>query len=83
MKESISESSNFNNTIIAYEPVWAIGSGLTPTLEEINQTHDFIKNHNLKFFALINQNIEYFVVKNLDEAVGDRPIDKNVRENII
>ena len=29
---------------VAYEPVWAIGSGKTPTLEDILDTHRFIKN---------------------------------------
>lgn len=28
--------------LIAYEPVWAIGTGLTPSLEEIDTTHNFI-----------------------------------------
>jgi len=28
---------------IAYEPVWAIGTGKTPTNEEIEQTHSFIR----------------------------------------
>lgn len=28
--------------MIAYEPVWAIGTGLTPTLDEIVSTHQFI-----------------------------------------
>lgn len=30
--------------IIAYEPVWAIGTGLTPTFDEIETTHRFIKD---------------------------------------
>ena len=49
LDEGIPESSNSDNTIIAYEPVWAIGTGLTPSFEEINKTHEFIKNHNAKF----------------------------------
>jgi len=49
LEESIPLSSSSENTIIAYEPVWAIGTGLTPSLEEINKTHEFIKNHNSKF----------------------------------
>ena len=49
LEDSIPISSNADNTIIAYEPVWAIGTGLTPTLDEINKTHEFIKNHNSKF----------------------------------
>lgn len=28
--------------IIAYEPIWAIGTGLTPTPDEITKTHQFI-----------------------------------------
>ncbi len=29
--------------ILAYEPVWAIGTGLTPTLEQIGKVHDAIR----------------------------------------
>ena len=49
LKNSIPLLSNFENTIIAYEPVWAIGTGLTPTNEEINETHKFIREHDTKF----------------------------------
>ena len=31
--------------IISYEPIWAIGNGLTPTLEEIDQAMNFIKDY--------------------------------------
>jgi len=30
---------SYDNLIIAYEPVWAIGTGLTPTLEDISKIH--------------------------------------------
>jgi triosephosphate isomerase len=33
----------YENLIIAYEPVWAIGSGLTPTLEDIEMVHKDLK----------------------------------------
>ena len=49
LMNSIPNSSTFENTIIAYEPVWAIGTGLTPTIEEIDETHRFIRDHNDKF----------------------------------
>ena len=49
LMNSIPSSSTFENTIIAYEPVWAIGTGLTPTIEEIDETHRFIRDHNDKF----------------------------------
>ncbi len=31
------------NTVIAYEPVWAIGTGLVPTLPQIAEVHAFIR----------------------------------------
>lgn len=33
-----------DNTVIAYEPVWAIGTGRTPTLEQIGEVHDFLRD---------------------------------------
>lgn len=30
--------------VVAYEPVWAIGTGLTPTLDDIAEMHDFIRS---------------------------------------
>ncbi len=33
----------YKNLIIAYEPVWAIGTGLTPTLEDIETIHTDLK----------------------------------------
>jgi triosephosphate isomerase len=32
------------NTVIAYEPIWAIGTGKVPTLEQIVEVHDFIRS---------------------------------------
>ena len=34
---------NYENLIIAYEPVWAIGTGLTPTIEDIKEIHTDLK----------------------------------------
>lgn len=41
--KGISES-DLNNIIIAYEPVWAIGTGKTATPEQANEVHLFIRN---------------------------------------
>ncbi len=40
---SIPENANDSNIILAYEPVWAIGSGQTPTDEQIEQMHAYIR----------------------------------------
>lgn len=39
------------NTVIAYEPVWAIGTGLVPTLEQISEVHDFMRAELTKRFG--------------------------------
>jgi triosephosphate isomerase len=43
LKGSVPSSSTTENTVIAYEPVWAIGTGLTPTLAEIGEVHESIR----------------------------------------
>ncbi len=40
---SIPEGSTAINTVIAYEPVWAIGTGLTPTADDVAVTHKAIR----------------------------------------
>ena len=42
--EALKSSIETTSLIIAYEPVWAIGSGQTPTPEEINSVHEMIKD---------------------------------------
>lgn len=41
LQESVPSDAS-GNIIIAYEPRWAIGAGITPTPEEITQTHKLI-----------------------------------------
>ena len=42
------------NIILAYEPLWAIGSGLVPKIDEISEIHSYIKEE-----VLNNQNIKF------------------------
>lgn len=41
---SLPDGATGANTVLAYEPIWAIGSGLTPTLAQIGEVHDFIRS---------------------------------------
>ncbi len=40
---SVPDRATAEGMVIAYEPVWAIGTGRTPTLEEIGAVHAFIR----------------------------------------
>lgn len=40
---SVPDGATAENTVIAYEPVWAIGTGLTPTAQDVEQVHRFIR----------------------------------------
>lgn len=39
------------NTVVAYEPVWAIGTGLTPTVQDIRTAHAFIREQLIERFG--------------------------------
>lgn len=41
---SVPDGATAANTVIAYEPVWAIGTGRTPTLAEIAEVHGFLRS---------------------------------------
>jgi triosephosphate isomerase (TIM) len=43
LKGSLPEGSTAANLVVAYEPVWAIGTGLTPTPQDVEQVHSFIR----------------------------------------
>jgi triosephosphate isomerase len=44
IRGSVPEDAGAANTVIAYEPVWAIGTGLTPTQDDVAEAHAFIRN---------------------------------------
>jgi triosephosphate isomerase (TIM) len=43
IKGSIPEGATSTTMVIAYEPVWAIGTGLTPTIAEVAEVHTHIR----------------------------------------
>ena len=43
LKGSLPDGATSTNLVVAYEPVWAIGTGLTPTAADVEQVHRFIR----------------------------------------
>ena len=44
LKSSMDKKINLNNIIIAYEPVWSIGTGKIPKIDSLRNIFRFIKN---------------------------------------
>src|SRR5689334_21635546 len=40
---SLPDGATAENLVVAYEPVWAIGTGLTPTPADVGEMHGFIR----------------------------------------
>jgi triosephosphate isomerase len=40
---SVPDSAAGDTLVVAYEPVWAIGTGKVPTLDQIGEVHDFLR----------------------------------------
>jgi len=45
-------SDNIDKIVIAYEPVWAIGTGITATTEQINEAHDWLRRYLIARFGV-------------------------------
>jgi triosephosphate isomerase (TIM) len=48
---SLPDNATAANLVVAYEPVWAIGTGLTPTAADVEQVHKFIREFLVKRFS--------------------------------
>ena len=44
LKASLPDASRADNLVVAYEPIWAIGTGRTPTAADVEQIHKFIRD---------------------------------------
>ena len=90
---SVPNNATKDFVIIAYEPIWAIGTGLTPSLEEIDNIHSFIKNeiknfenYKILYGGSVNSNnaSEIMDLKNVDGVlVGGASLDALEYKKII
>ncbi len=80
---SVPDTATPANTVVAYEPVWAIGTGRTPTLAEIAEVHDDLRARLIARFGAAAEDFrllyggsvkpsnaaEIFAVANVDGAL--------------
>jgi triosephosphate isomerase len=43
LQGSLPDGARADNLVVAYEPIWAIGTGLTPTAKDVEQIHKLIR----------------------------------------
>ena len=92
MLNSLPKNVNPLNTVVAYEPVWAIGTGLVPEIDQIRAAHSFIRGflastygaeaHNVKILyggSVKSSNAkEIFSISNVNGAlVGGASLKSN------
>jgi triosephosphate isomerase (TIM) len=51
LQGSVPDGATAQNLVIAYEPIWAIGTGLTPTPADVAEVHGFIREELTARFA--------------------------------
>ena len=71
--EGFKDITDFSNIVIAYEPVWAIGTGKTATAEDANKTIGYIR-------SLIKKTWGAEVAKNLRIQYGGSMKPSNAKE---
>jgi len=83
-----------DNFIIAYEPIWAIGTNKTPSIEEISNTINFIKDYlsvqkNVSKISIIyGGSVNETNAKNILDVtdgviIGNKSLEMNFINNII
>jgi triosephosphate isomerase len=77
---SLPDGANARNLVIAYEPVWAIGTGLTPTAADVVQAHGLIRSRLAARFGAEGQGVRILYggsVKpsNASELLGIADVD--------
>ena len=83
LEGSLDPALNSSPFVIAYEPVWAIGTGLVPSASQIEEVHGFCRRHLVSEFGSTAVDVpllyggsvkgsnaaEIFAVKNVDGAL--------------
>ncbi len=77
---SVPDGATGQTVVVAYEPVWAIGTGKVPTLDQIGEVHDFLRAELVRRFGAAGDAVRLLYggsVKpgNADEIFGVSNVD--------
>ncbi len=77
---SVPDGATGGTVVVAYEPVWAIGTGKVPTLEQIGEVHDFIRSELVARFGAAGDEIRLLyggsgIPSNADAIFGVSNVD--------
>jgi triosephosphate isomerase len=77
---SLPDGATAENLVVAYEPVWAIGTGLTPTPDDVAEMHGFIRRNLAERFASAGEGIRILYggsvkASNAKELMGVTDVD--------
>jgi triosephosphate isomerase len=80
IKKALSSVEKIDNVVIAYEPVWAIGTGKVATSAQAEEVHNFIRSILKTLYGDVSKNIRILyggsVTKdNIGELIGMENID--------
>ena len=70
LKNSLDKKFNMQKIIFAYEPVWSIGTNMTPNQQELKKNIIFIKKQCKKYFKIVKAKVLY----------GGSVNEKNIRK---
>ncbi|CAL4322529.1 Triosephosphate isomerase [Buchnera aphidicola (Neophyllaphis podocarpi)] len=74
---------SFINSIIAYEPIWAIGSGKAADIEQIKETHKFIKEYILDVSSINKKLFSVLYGGSVDEKNSFRLINNSYIDGLL
>ena len=71
---------NWENIVLAYEPIWAIGTGKTANTQQVNEVHDWIRGYLAKHIEDSADKVRIIYggsvnQKNCDELIKVKNVD--------